>query len=225
MHMLPAVFFVLLAPLLALAQDGGITGAQTSSAAAGYSCDPSQCKLPSCNCASVTPPGGLQPCQVPQFIIFTADDAVQSYTIDAVNQFLAQRKNPNACPPRMTYFTSLNYTNYTLVTDWYVAGNEIADHTMTHMGDPTADEINGNLIALNALAGIPLNSMQGFRAPYLNFTPNTLKMLAKSGFTYDSSASSSILVLRQSLMRSGLILWIMVRLMIVWPSKGYVKAN
>lgn len=26
----------------------------------------------------------------------------------------------------MTYFTSLNYTNYTLVTDWYVAGNEIA---------------------------------------------------------------------------------------------------
>lgn len=29
----------------------------------------------------------------------------------------------------MTYFTSLNYTNYTLVTDWFVAGNEIADHT------------------------------------------------------------------------------------------------
>jgi hypothetical protein len=46
----------------------------------------------------------------------------------------------------MTYYTSLNYTNYTcddllfrdnlslkymfsLVTDWYVAGNEIADHT------------------------------------------------------------------------------------------------
>ena len=29
----------------------------------------------------------------------------------------------------MTYYTSLAYTNYTLVTDWYVAGNEIADHT------------------------------------------------------------------------------------------------
>lgn len=50
----------------------------------------------------------------------------------------------------MTYFTSLNFTNYTLVTggsiliflyfilylktrnicaDWFVAGNEIADHT------------------------------------------------------------------------------------------------
>lgn len=63
------------------------------------------------------------------FLVFTADDAIQSYTIDAVNQFLAQRKNPNGCAPRMTYYTSLNYTNYTLVTDWFVAGNEIADHT------------------------------------------------------------------------------------------------
>lgn len=61
--------------------------------------------------------------------MFTADDAIQSYTLNSVNQFLAQRKNPNGCRPAMTYYTSLSYTNYTLVTDWYVAGNEIADHT------------------------------------------------------------------------------------------------
>ena len=66
---------------------------------------------------------------VPMFVVFTADDAVQSYTLDSVNQFLAQRKNPNGCQPKMTYYTSTNYTNYTLVTDWFVAGNEIADHT------------------------------------------------------------------------------------------------
>ena len=71
--------------------------------------------------------------EVPQFVLFTADDAVQSYTLDAVNQFLAQRKNPNGCPVKMTYFTSLTYTNYTLVTHWYVAGNEIADHTSVEM--------------------------------------------------------------------------------------------
>ena len=63
---------------------------------------------------------------MPQFVVFTADDAVQSYTLDSVNQFLAHRKNPNGCQPKMTYYTSLNYTNYTLVTDWYVLGNEIA---------------------------------------------------------------------------------------------------
>ncbi|EPQ60095.1 hypothetical protein GLOTRDRAFT_134849 [Gloeophyllum trabeum ATCC 11539] len=175
-----------------LAQDGGISGPTSSSDAAGYSCDTSKCQLPDCNCASTSPPGGLDPSQVPQFIVFTADDAIQSYTLDSVNQFLAQRKNPNGCTPKMTYFTSLNYTNYTLVTDWFVAGNEIADHTMTHVGTPPEEEINGNLIALNALAGIPLSSIKGFRAPYLNYSVDTLKMLAKAQFLYDSSAAASI---------------------------------
>lgn len=63
------------------------------------------------------------------FVVFTADDAIQSFTLDAVNQFLAHRKNPNGCQPKMTYYNSIDYTNFTLVTDWYVAGNEIADHT------------------------------------------------------------------------------------------------
>jgi peptidoglycan/xylan/chitin deacetylase (PgdA/CDA1 family) len=106
----------------------------------------------------------------------------------------------------MTYFTSLNYTNYTLVTDWYVEGNEIADHTMTHpelpglvaTSDPESGadsiqaEINGNLIALNALAGIPLSSITGFRAPFLNYSVEVLKAVKAAGFTYDSSATSSI---------------------------------
>lgn len=184
--------FTLLAPLLVFAQDGGITGPTSSAAAAGYSCDPTQCKLPNCNCASTSPPGGLSPSDTPQFIVFTADDAIQSYTLDAVNQFLAQRKNPNGCQPKITYYTSLNYTNYTLVTDWYVAGNEIADHTMTHVGSPPPEEINGNLIALNALAGIPLQSIIGFRAPYLEYTVDTLKTLYNSEFTYDSSSAASI---------------------------------
>ncbi|KAF9011298.1 hypothetical protein BDQ17DRAFT_1387684 [Cyathus striatus] len=181
-----------LTPLQAFAQDGGISGPTTSADAAGYSCDTSKCKLPDCNCASVNPPGGLKPSDVPQFVVFTADDAVQSYTLDAVNQFLAHRQNPNGCAPKMTYFTSLNYTNYTLVTDWYVAGNEIADHTMTHVGTPPAEEVNGNLIALNALAGIPLSAIKGFRAPFLNYSRQTLEILYESQFTYDSSAASSI---------------------------------
>ena len=65
---------------------------------------------------------------------------------------------------------------------------------MTHQGKPSPAEINGNLIALNALAGIPLSSIKGFRAPYLDFSVDTLKHLADTGFTYDSSASASIAV-------------------------------
>ena len=63
---------------------------------------------------------------------------------------------------------------------------------MTHVAQPSADEINGNLIALNALAGIPLTAIKGFRAPYLNFTANTLKILKDSQFLYDSSASAAL---------------------------------
>ncbi|KAK7051541.1 hypothetical protein VNI00_004519 [Paramarasmius palmivorus] len=190
--LLPVSLLACILPWLVYGQDGVVSGPQTSPEAAGYHCDSTVCKLPSCSCASTSPPGGLNASDVPQFIVFTADDAVQSYTLDAVNQFLAHRKNPNGCRPRTTYYTSLAYTNYTLVTDWYVAGNEIADHTMTHVGDPSAKEINGNLIALNALAGIPLNAIRGFRAPFLNYTANTLRLLAQAGFTYDSSAASSI---------------------------------
>jgi hypothetical protein len=39
--------------------DGSISGPTSSPQAAGYSCDPTKCKLPSCNCASTSPPGGL----------------------------------------------------------------------------------------------------------------------------------------------------------------------
>ena len=63
---------------------------------------------------------------------------------------------------------------------------------MTHVGPPPNDEIDGNLIALNALAGLPFSSIIGFRAPYLNYTADTLSHLAAAGFTYDSSSTASI---------------------------------
>ena len=63
---------------------------------------------------------------------------------------------------------------------------------MTHVGTPPQDEVTGNLIALNQLAGVPLSSIIGFRAPFLNYSVDTLKMLHQLGFTYDSSSSASL---------------------------------
>ena len=62
---------------------------------------------------------------------------------------------------------------------------------MTHVGSPSQGEVYGNLIALNALAGIPMSALRGFRAPFLNYTVDTLKMLAGAEFLYDSSASAA----------------------------------
>ncbi|GJN93919.1 hypothetical protein Rhopal_006978-T1 [Rhodotorula paludigena] len=132
-----------------------------------------------------------QPQDVPQFVTFTADDAIQSYTVEVINHFLAERRNPNGCAPKMTYFTSLSYTNYSMVTEMYVAGNEIADHTMTHAGKPNVSEINGNLRALNAFAGIPVSDIAGFRAPLLSWDGDTLRALHNASFTYDSSMTSA----------------------------------
>lgn len=74
---LPAALVALLAAAV-YAEEGGISGPTTSKEAMHYSCDPTQCKLPACNCASTSPPGGLSKDVVPQFILVTADDAIQA---------------------------------------------------------------------------------------------------------------------------------------------------
>lgn len=57
-----------------------------------------------------------------------------------------------------------------------------------------SSQISGNLIGLNALAGIPFKSLAGFRAPFLNYTIDNLRDLAKANFVYESSSSSSVAV-------------------------------
>ncbi|KAK4053645.1 hypothetical protein OIO90_003884 [Microbotryomycetes sp. JL221] len=167
------------------------TGPLSSPESAGYSCDPSTCQLPNCHCASTAPPGGLSPEDTPQFITFTSDDAIQSYTMEVLNYLLGNRTNPNGCPVKSTYFNSLTYSNYSMVTDFFVAGNEVADHTMTHVGKPNSSEILGNIRALNAYSGIPLSSLAGFRAPLLSFDASTLNILAEGEFVYDSTATAA----------------------------------
>jgi hypothetical protein len=60
--------------------------------------------------------------------LVAADDALQLYTHDTVIDLLYGRRNPNSCPVGMTYFVSLNYTDFHLVTD--VRGS----HLMTPFG-------------------------------------------------------------------------------------------
>jgi hypothetical protein len=63
---------------------------------------------------------------------------------------------------------------------------------MTHVGAPPSSEIDGALVTLNALAGIPMTAMKGFRSPNLNFTVDTLRQLYRSEFVYDSTGVASL---------------------------------
>lgn len=63
-------------------------------------------------------------------------------------------------------------------------------HTFSHVGSPSAVEISSAREMLNAYGGIPVSKIQGFRAPFLNYTKETLSHVGQQQFVYDSSASA-----------------------------------
>ncbi|KAL9939802.1 hypothetical protein V8E36_001619 [Tilletia maclaganii] len=115
---------------------------------------------------------------------------------------LQQRKNPNGCTSQMSYYTSLRPLNQLLqrhLSPSTVEYNyEIAAHHDTRryvaqrVRDQPRNEVAGNLIAINQLSGIPYAQIQGFRAPFLHYSVNTLRMLKQMIFEYDTSATSSV---------------------------------
>ncbi|KAI8391802.1 uncharacterized protein BYT42DRAFT_209423 [Radiomyces spectabilis] len=171
-------------------QEGGTIPVPTTSTASSYSCDPSTCTLANgCLCASKQPPNNMTPADTPQFVTITYDDSIQAELLKTARKLL-NVTNPNGCPARGTWFVSMQYTDFSLVQEWYSQGNEIADHTFTHVGTPSEQEISSCKTMLNTYGGIPNGKVRGFRAPFLNYTKDTLGLLHKQGFLYDSSASA-----------------------------------
>ncbi|CAO3676752.1 unnamed protein product [Rhizopus stolonifer] len=174
----------------AMAQEGATVPVSSGSSSSSYSCDPNTCKIANnCYCASQSPPGGLSAADTPQFVTVTYDDSVQSGLYETALS-MVNVTNPNGCPGHGTWFVSMEYTDFSLVQQWYAAGNEIADHTFSHVGSPSSQEISSTKSMLNAYGGIPNPKIQGFRAPFLNYTKDTLNILGEQGFLYDSSSSA-----------------------------------
>jgi len=155
-----------------------------------YSCDPAKCddiKNKDCLCAHHNPPGGLKPEDVPQFITITADDDVSETTYPPMKEITQGHSNMNSCPIPVTYFVSIRYTEMDLIQQLHDEGNEIATHTIGHVGNPGEGQIVGARDALKNETSIPESELIGFRAPFLKSTPKVRKLLWKHGFTYDSS--------------------------------------
>ncbi|KAI8815698.1 uncharacterized protein EV422DRAFT_548447, partial [Fimicolochytrium jonesii] len=153
---------------------------------ANYNCDATACKAPACRCASATPPVD----DPPMFLTLTFDDSVQASVWKQAQALFANRKNPNGCPARATWYTQVDYSDPYMVTQWYAQGNEIADHTITH-SFPTNAEIVGMAKWANELAGIPKSKIKGFRFPLLNYTAEAFGRLSSLGFEYESSLSAT----------------------------------
>jgi len=164
-------------------------------------CDVNICKLPDCFCSPTATqiPGNLSPEDTPQMIIFSFDDAVNSNNFEVFERlFNGQRKNPNSCDIKATFFVSHKFTNYSMIEDLYRRGMEIASHSITH--DNNEDywtngsvdlwdaEMRGGRDILETFGRLPVGSVLGSRAPLLRLGGNNqFKALEAAEFLYDSS--------------------------------------
>lgn len=94
-------------------------------------CNFTACLAPECQCLQDLPPNGMNPDDIPQFVIVTFDGAV-TVTNFPYYQTLFDFKNPNNCPIQSTYFVSHVDSNYKLVHELYRRGNEIGVHSIRY---------------------------------------------------------------------------------------------
>lgn len=98
-------------------------------------CDEDSCKLPSCFCSKTGKeiPGNLNPDKIPQMILLTFEDGVSYDTRNILTKeiFAENRRNPNGCGLRATFFISHHKNDYQQTQKLWNDGHEIAVHSVT----------------------------------------------------------------------------------------------
>ncbi|XP_063236003.1 chitin deacetylase 1 [Bacillus rossius redtenbacheri] len=164
-------------------------------------CDPSTCVLPYCFCSKdgTLIPGGLDPEETPQMILITFDGAVNLNNFDHYQRvFSNDRRNPNGCEIRGTFFISHEYGNYHMIQQLAYKGHEIGTETITlqqSLQDKGYEEWVGEMIGMREIlrhfANVSKSSVVGMRAPYLKPGRNTqFEVLEDFGYIYDSSVGT-----------------------------------
>ncbi|XP_066258996.1 chitin deacetylase 1 [Euwallacea similis] len=166
------------------------------------SCDPSICHLPHCFCSrnGTEIPGRLPPSDVPQMVLITFEDSINSDTIDFYAKiFSGKYVNPNNCPISASFFVHHQYNNYFFTQRLWNHGHEIAVHSITHRLpeewwaenatiEDWFDEMVGQANILHKFSKIRLSDIKGLRVPFLRIGWNRQYLMMKEfGFLYDSS--------------------------------------
>lgn len=146
---------------------------------------------------SAQPPAGLPVGQVPQFVLLGFDDNPDAEPINWVVDHLEAKRNPDGTPVRMIFFSNGRYfTDAATVAAHqkaFAAGHEIANHTQHHATggrEFPVERWRSELAACDdtfAAAGIPKESVRGFRTPFLAYNGATFEALRAEGRLYDSS--------------------------------------
>ncbi|EFN56795.1 hypothetical protein CHLNCDRAFT_57507 [Chlorella variabilis] len=93
-----AVLAVLLASAYLAAGQEGLVQTDT------FKCDPLKCEPPTCRCPAYTPPGDLPLEEVPQFVMISHDNALDSLPYEAMQGVLGKKQQANGCPVPVTWF-------------------------------------------------------------------------------------------------------------------------
>lgn len=75
-------------------------------------------------------PQDLSPSTVPQMILLSFDDAVNTRNWNLYNDLLSYN-NPNDCPIKATFFISHQFNDYQYTQKLWNDGHEIAIHSVT----------------------------------------------------------------------------------------------
>ena len=136
--------------------------------------------------ASQSPPCGLQPEQVPQFVAIGFDDNGQVGGMTWALDMLKTRG-------KASFFLTSSYMQAATWKSIHIAGHEVGNHTVTHATDRNIglsrwlQEMTDSNAYITGQAGIPAEDILGFRTPYLKYDNDTLTAVKQLGFRYDTS--------------------------------------
>ena len=162
---------------------------------------------------SQNPPAGLSAAEVPQFVVFGADDCGDNAAVQWIVDYIATKTNPGGSAQAATFDgTSAKmsfYVNGKYAQDagesWrnaFAAGHEIGNHTYSHYVDENGENIDARLLGdsvwseeiakndatiIATIPGITIEDITGFRTPRLEYNRSAFMMMAKRGFAYECS--------------------------------------
>merc|ERR1711990_855585 len=96
-------------------------------------------------------------------VTITFDDAINNNNIDLYDEiFNRQRRNPNGCDIKATFFVSHKYTNYSAVQNMHRMGHEIAAHSITQIIESIAHASTKNQLSSTdkVKSSSPVNEIQ-----------------------------------------------------------------
>jgi hypothetical protein len=165
-----------------------------------YLCPGGTCGSDLCRCASRLSPGTLSPPELPQFILVTFDDGINSFTESLIQPAVGGLHNPDGSNAPLTYFVTKVNTDASLARQRFFDGNELANHTATHLTGTatTAEEWRQEFSVLNQFlvnqVGLPSDQIAGFRSPNLATNEPMWQVLKEYGFLYDASIPEIVTV-------------------------------